>query len=83
MPWGPLFVNTWEYILMVFPSVLKSGTPWVSRDHLRMKITHRFIGPRNVQISSLNNSEILIWPPDYNTVTSLNITLMLNHEQDD
>ena len=32
---------------------------------LRMKITHGFIGPRNAQIFSLNNAQILIWPPDY------------------
>ena len=37
----------------------------VSQDHLRMKITHEFIGPRNTQIFSLNNAQILIWPPDY------------------
>ncbi len=30
-----------------------------------MKITHGFIGPRNAQIFSLNNAQILIWPPDY------------------
>ncbi len=27
-------------------------------------ITHGFIGPRNAQISSLNNAQIFIWPPD-------------------
>ena len=27
-------------------------------------ITHRFLGPRNAQIFSLNNAQILIWPPD-------------------
>ncbi len=27
-------------------------------------ITHSIIGPRNAQIFSLNNAEILIWPPD-------------------
>ncbi len=37
----------------------------MSQDHLRMKITHGFIGPRNAQIFSLNNAQILIWPPDY------------------
>ncbi len=27
--------------------------------------THGFIGPRNAQIFSLNNAQILIWPPEY------------------
>ncbi len=35
------------------------------QDHLMMEITHCFIGPYNAQIFSLNNAEILIWPPDY------------------
>ncbi len=30
-----------------------------------MKITNSIIGPRNAQIFSLNNAQILIWPPDY------------------
>ncbi len=30
-----------------------------------MKITYGFIGPRIAQIFSLNNAQILIWPPDY------------------
>ncbi len=31
---------------------------------LKYYITHCFIGPRNTQIFSLNNAQILIWPPD-------------------
>ncbi len=42
---------------MEVPSVLKSGAPKVSQDHLRMKFTYSFIEPRNAPISSLNNAE--------------------------
>ncbi len=41
-----------------------------------MKITHGFIGPRNAQIFSLNNAQILIWPPHYRAWQYLELLIL-------
>ncbi len=44
----------------------KNQADFIEVLYVVVKIAHRFLGPRNAQIFSLNNAQILIWPPDYN-----------------
>ncbi len=65
MPGAPLFKIRGNMVRKVIPIGSKKWRPLGVTGPPKDGNYTCFIGPRNAQIFSLNNAQILIWPPAY------------------